>query len=384
MYKKNLVLISLIWIAASLSASAQSPILSKFVQKIRHSQKLSYVSVTNNESPFGDNADTITVYQDNHKKGWQFAAQSRQIREAYLDSSLLQINLPEKYYSVYKDYRFSKMYANSSPLFKLLEVIDKTPAVNINTLADTIIGKVSCHHIRISKMDMDIRGKRAYDIYDLYLNQKDLLPVYSENRIQGYIEKGGTSSEDVFRLTNRNTYFDYRINPKHFPDIAGIKAPAGFITLEQFNNKSNQPVQARLSAGEKAPEWSLENLDGKILTSENVKNKVVLIDFFGSYCAPCIFSIPMIKRLHEKYKNAGVELVSVNVDPGKDSALKFASKYNITYPSYIKGKSVADLFHVAPIPTFYLVDKQGKIVFSADGYSDDLEKKLVSEIDKVL
>jgi len=383
MHKKNHVLLLLILIV-SLSAKAQSPVLSKFVQKIKASKKLSYVSVTNNESPFGDNADTITVYQHHAKNGWQFAGQGRQFREAYSDSSLLQINLKDNFYSVYKDYRFSKMYGNSSPLFKLLEVIDKTPAANIHTLQDTIIGKVRCHHIRITKNDTEVRGKRTYDIYDLYLNKKNLLPVYSENRIQGYIEKGGSSSEDVFRLTNRNTYFDYRINPKHFPDIAGIKAPAGFMTLDQFNNKDSHPVQARLSAGEKAPEWSLENLDGKILTSEDVKNKVILFDFFGSYCAPCIFSIPMIKRLHEKYKNANVQFVPVNIDPGKESALKFASKYNITYPSFIKGKSVADQFHVSPIPTFYLVDKQGKIAFSADGYSDDLEKTLISEIDKVL
>ena len=382
MNKKPNVLLLLILIA-SLSANAQSPVLSKFVQKVKAIEKMSYVSVTNNESPFGDNADTITVYQHNYKNGWQFASQSRHFGEAYSDSSLLQINLTDKYYAVYKDYRFSKMYGNSSPLFKLLEVIGTTPAANIRTLPDTTIGKIRCHHIRIKK-DMEIRGKRTYDIYELYLSQKDLLPVYSENRIQGYIEKGGTSSEDVFMLVNRNTYFDYRINPKHFPDIAGIKAPAGFITLDQFNNKDSHPVQARLSAGEKAPEWSLEDLDGTTLTSENLKNKVVLFDFFGSYCAPCIFSIPMMKRLHEKYKNANVQFVPVNIDPGKDSALKFASKYNVTYPSYIKGKSVADQFHIAPIPTFYLVDKQGKIVFSVEGYSDDLEKTLVSEIDKIL
>ena len=160
MYRKVQFLIVLILIV-SISADAQyaSRILAKFVQRV-NSGKLSYVAVTDNESPFGDNSDTITVYQHLQKGGWQFAGESRQFREVYTDSSLLHMDLPNKYYSVNNDYRFSRVYGNSNPLFKLLEVIKETPVVNIRTMRDTTIGGIACHHIRVSKMDMEKGGTR--------------------------------------------------------------------------------------------------------------------------------------------------------------------------------------------------------------------------------
>ncbi len=209
-----------------------------------------------------------------------------------------------------------------------------------------------------------------------------MFPVYAVHDQQGYISKGGVSSDDVFRLTERSRYLRYDFNTKRKIDLDLVKIPADFITLEAYNNKSSDKPLPLLSAGSKAPEWRLQDTKGNSFSSNSIKNKVLLIDFFGNYCAPCIMSLPVINRLHERYKDADVEIVSVDLDNGEE-ALKFAAKYNMKYPVYVNGKTVANDFHVSGIPAFYLIDKQGNVVTAYDGYSEDLEKNLITQIDKL-
>jgi thiol-disulfide isomerase/thioredoxin len=370
----------------AINANAQTQALKRFTNKVNLCSNITYTSITNNETPFGDNADTITTYQSGNlsKRQLQFKFVTSYNIDIFDSKKLLMLDYKNKVYSANRNYQFSFGYFNSLPLFKLTDVIKNSSKKPRTTklLSDTVVNNIACAHIKIFAMDSIVREKRVYDIYDIYLSKRSYLPVYAENNSSGYMEKNGVASADVFKMTIRNRYSRYKINSKKYPKITTSKIPTGFISQNEFNGTSKKTLPL-LTPGTKAPEWTLNDLDDQIVSSSKMKNKVILMDFFDTNCAPCIMSIPVINRLHEKYKNTDVEFVSIDMTDTKEETLKFVNKHKMMAPVCIKGRGAGDSYHVTPIPTFYIIDKQGNIAWSVDGYGDDLEHDLITQIDKL-
>lgn len=378
-------LFALMCLLIGLNSNAQTEILNKFVNTVNSFKSLSYTSVTNNESPLGDTAAVVKTYQGTNKLGQiQFEFKTSNDKDVFDGKDLISIHYIHKYYRAQKKYSWTNTYYSSLPLFVLERIANKAlkSPQKIVQLSDTVIKKTVCYHIKISISDTIVRNKRSYSICDIYLNKTTYLPAYAETNELVYIEKGGVSSRDAFKMIYRNTYSDYLFNQQRDLNTSTEKIPSGFLTLEQYNNRSTEKSLSLLTKGTKAPDWKLKDLKGKYKSSFDTQNKVLLIDFFGNSCAPCIMALPAITRLHEKYKNDVVEIVSIDIDNGKD-ALKFAAKYKLKYPVYANGKAVSKDFHVGPIPTFYLINKQGNVANTYEGYSDELEKSLITEIDKL-
>jgi len=380
-----LILSNIIIMLSSLSVQAQVKVLNRFVQKVNTYKNISYSAITNNTSPFGDTADTVETFLSTHSvQGPQFEFKTSHTRDIFDGKKLLTLDYDSKFFSVNDNYKWAAYHYSSIPLFMLANIVNKAliKSQKMILLPDTMIKKIACFHIRITSSDSTVNSKRSYDITDLYLNKITSFPVYAENNQSGYISKGGVTSDDVFKQVDRSFYLNYKFDQKKKIDLESVKIPADFITMEDYNNKSsNQPLPL-LSAGSKAPEWKLQDTKGNYHSSDNVRNKIILIDFFGNYCAPCIMSLPAINRLHERYKDADVEILSVDLDNSTES-LKFVDKYKIKYPVCINGKAIADDFHVRGIPTFYIIDKQGNVVSAYDGYSETLEKMLTTQVDKL-
>ncbi len=130
----------------------------------------------------------------------------------------------------------------------------------------------------------------------------------------------------------------------------------------------------------------LKTPDGKdIALSDYIgKNKVVLIDFWASWCGPCIKEMPSIVKIYERYKDKGFEIVGISLDDNKQSWEGAIERLNITWPQMSdlqgwKGEA-ARLYVVNSIPYTLLVDKDGNIIDSFV-YSDELEDKLKELLD---
>ncbi|MDL2214915.1 AhpC/TSA family protein [Dysgonomonas sp. OttesenSCG-928-M03] len=130
----------------------------------------------------------------------------------------------------------------------------------------------------------------------------------------------------------------------------------------------------------------LKTPDGKDMALSDYigKNKVVLIDFWASWCGPCIKEMPTIVKVYEKYKDKGFEIVGISLDDNKQSWVAAIDRLNITWPqmSDLQGwKSEAvRLYVVNSIPYTLLVDKDGNIIASFV-YGDELEDKLKELLD---
>lgn len=113
-----------------------------------------------------------------------------------------------------------------------------------------------------------------------------------------------------------------------------------------------------------APDFNLKTLDGKTLQLSALKGKVVLLNFWATWCPPCREEIPHFKELYDQYRAKGLEIIGVALDDGgeKDVA-PFARQNQINYPLVAAGgQELAQSYGgIRGIPTTFLIDKQGRI-----------------------
>jgi len=121
-----------------------------------------------------------------------------------------------------------------------------------------------------------------------------------------------------------------------------------------------------ISVGHIAPDFTLITLDGTELRLSSLRRKCVLLDFWASWCGPCIKEAPNVRRVYEKYKSKGFEVLSVSLDDDKDKWAQAISRHNLNWlhVSSLKGWQcpVAKLYQVSAIPAMFLLDKDGRIV----------------------
>ena len=124
--------------------------------------------------------------------------------------------------------------------------------------------------------------------------------------------------------------------------------------------------EAQLKIGAPVPEIALPDAMDSIITLSSLTGKVVLIDFWASWCAPCRAANPYIQKLYKKYKSNGFEVYAVSLDEKKEAWLKAVKKDKLTYTLVIDNSGwyskVAESFFVDQLPTNFLLDKTGKIV----------------------
>jgi cytochrome c biogenesis protein CcmG/thiol:disulfide interchange protein DsbE len=121
--------------------------------------------------------------------------------------------------------------------------------------------------------------------------------------------------------------------------------------------------------GFKAPQISLQGLDGKTYSFETLQGKPVVINFWASWCGPCKLEAPELVRLYEKYKGE-VEIYAVNLTSGDDvkNARAFADDYGFQFPVLLDEEGdVADKYQIQAIPSTFFVNNKGTIIYKATG-----------------
>ncbi len=138
--------------------------------------------------------------------------------------------------------------------------------------------------------------------------------------------------------------------------------------------------QAQVQVGDGAPEIALPNVKDSIVTLSSFRGKVVLLDFWASWCGPCRAANPSVVRLYNKLKEKGFEVFGVSIDSKKANWVKAIKQDKIKY-TQVNDKEgwyskVAAQFGVAAIPTSFLLDKTGKIV-AIDAEGKELQQKVL-------
>jgi len=126
--------------------------------------------------------------------------------------------------------------------------------------------------------------------------------------------------------------------------------------------KSRSPGSEFL--GQQVP-ISFTALDGREVDLAKMRGKVVLVDFFATWCPPCMREVPTIKQTYEKLHPRGFEVVAISFDDKKQDVEKFVLENKIEWPQYFDGKGgdnqFGRKFKIEEIPVMWLIDKQGKL-----------------------
>jgi thiol-disulfide isomerase/thioredoxin len=121
-----------------------------------------------------------------------------------------------------------------------------------------------------------------------------------------------------------------------------------------------------------SPAWELKSVDRKLVKSSDFSGKVVILDFWATWCGPCRLEIPSFIELQKQYADKGLVIVGVSLDQNGASAVKpFMVKTGINYPVLLGDQTIVSSFGgVEAIPTTFIIDRGGKIVRKHVGYSE--------------
>lgn len=155
--------------------------------------------------------------------------------------------------------------------------------------------------------------------------------------------------------------------------------------------REHAPQQGQPRAREEANEFVGKPLDLKFTNPDNtsvdladLRGKVVLIDFWATWCGPCMKEVPNVVAAYKKYHDKGFEIIGISLDKHRDTMLRITREKEMTWPQYFDGKEwnneISSSFHIQSIPTMWLVNKRGIVATTnARVNLDDQVAKLLAE-----
>lgn len=283
----------------------------------------------------------------------------------------------------------------------IVEQVAMQLAQNFNMVIDT---KVDTAMLRQSLTGIEFVGEatvgneKCYEILQkaeghgefkvetkYYFSQKDKLMKKYSSDVKD--KEGKTVQAMTFEVK------DLKLNPTIQPNLfaqAVDTTKYKFEDIDAAQELANQQMETQeqdnglLKTGSLAPDWTLTDKNGKQVTLSALRGKVVLLDFWATWCGPCKMVMPVLQKLHTKYQDKDVMIIGVNSYERGGDPIKFMKDNNYTYHLVLKGDQVAQTYKVEGIPTLYLLDKEGKIAFSQSGINQQLEAKLEDLIKQLI
>jgi cytochrome c biogenesis protein CcmG, thiol:disulfide interchange protein DsbE len=139
------------------------------------------------------------------------------------------------------------------------------------------------------------------------------------------------------------------------------------------------------SSGAPAPDFTLKTLEGEEMTLSKLEGKVIILDFWATWCGPCRDSIPHMVQLYNSSNEKGVEILGMNLDKGSVEGVRsFVKAMNIPYPIVLSSDEVARNYRVQGIPTCVVIDKKGKVRHKYVGFSTAIVEQLSADAKTLL
>jgi thiol-disulfide isomerase/thioredoxin len=136
---------------------------------------------------------------------------------------------------------------------------------------------------------------------------------------------------------------------------------------------------------DRVPEFSLPTLDGQTLRSEGLKDKIVILDFWATWCEACISEIPEFNKLEKEYSSRGVKVVGLAVQSGWASDIqKFARQYNMRYTVLVGNDDTVSDFGIISFPNTYVIGPGWKLYKKYSGASENKANSIRQDIEALL
>jgi cytochrome c biogenesis protein CcmG/thiol:disulfide interchange protein DsbE len=139
--------------------------------------------------------------------------------------------------------------------------------------------------------------------------------------------------------------------------LIGVALTVLVIGIRLVQQQQGQPVEGP------APDFTIETFDGQDFTLSEQRGKVVIINFWASWCGPCRTEAPAFEALWDQYKDKGVVFLGITFADDPQDSQEFMAQYGMTYPNAPDGHSEISkgLYHIQGVPETFVIDKQGNI-----------------------
>jgi peroxiredoxin/Flp pilus assembly protein TadD len=167
-----------------------------------------------------------------------------------------------------------------------------------------------------------------------------------------------------------------------------IQSQPGGVYLESARQMAENPRRARENY---APDFSFTSSEGEYISSDDLRGKVVVLDFWGTWCPPCVESVPELRNLQKRYsKEPSFVLIGISSDHDEEAWREFTAKNKMVWPQYLdKDHRIQRAFGVHAFPTYIVIDHEGIVRYQSIGLSwqrsaslSDAVGKLVKEVAK--
>lgn len=151
------------------------------------------------------------------------------------------------------------------------------------------------------------------------------------------------------------------------------------VGLVIFQNIASSKELVR--EGKKAPDFTLETLDGSELRLEDLKGKGVLINFWATTCTYCLSEMPAIEKQYQKYKDQGIEVVGINIRENFATVSGYVRRLNVSFPILMdKSGEVTNLYQIGPLPHSIFLSPDGtvKSIYIGEMSEQVIEKQLLA------
>lgn len=201
----------------------------------------------------------------------------------------------------------------------------------------------------------------------------------SDKKIE-FVRKNGNSYYSFWLFGKELIHADYtNANADTLTNIYNSVFPANFKNTMEDTEIVKVLYGRGLKKGKIAPDFTMKDISGKTVSLVNCKGKYTILNFWASWCAPCIKEFPAIRKMRETYKKDKLEIISFSND---SDSLKFKDaikKYQMNWTHVMSDINLLKTYAIIGIPVVYLIDQKGEIIYSRDE-EKDFELDVLSKI----
>jgi len=226
-------------------------------------------------------------------------------------------------------------------------------------IGETEIEGRKCEQIRIFRTTKNPATQEETESFsDWFIDKESLLPI-------GFVSNSIRRTVQVKTVEQKS---------KILFDINNGSSKENLI---QGDEAKTEGLPAK---GELFPSFSLKNVSGEDKKLGDFQADIFIIDFWGTWCGPCLLAMPDLQALHEKYQDQRVQVIGISVHDAPGKAEKFVAKKGYNYEFLVQGDELAKRLKLDTYPTLFVLDKDGKILHAEKGRRE----KAMKDFEKII